>query len=409
MFKTKVIYPHFNIVTAPDNIATTCVNCSFNVVATRMSQYLNKYYGIKLTVYTRIEKNSKVFVEDLFTTIITGYWSPIYSGTLYTLDTPFVATTYYLNPNHIPKYIHTTSLWNYVVAQYLGINADITPRGVDDDIASDVYQRITEMEKKIGVNNVKKYEVMALLTGVPGVKYKNHRLVHDVLKKLGIREKSLLICDEPYCDKKTWSLSTRDVYTLMAQSKLFITLSETEGFGIPPTEAMAVGTPVVHFDTVFVSAPFSSCNDPAVINDNPGIVDKEQCSLLTANIDDAVKKAWNAIAESRKRVSVISVEIPHIDVPYDSDVIHFPVPVIKHRLVEANHQPNKYYYSSVYNEDDVVNAVKEALMTVNSMSDDEVLEMQEQLHHYAERRFYHKAWLNRLLKFVVTEQWQAVR
>lgn len=69
--------------------------------------------------------------------------------------------------------------------------------------------------------------------------------------------RTLKICDREWCDVKSFSLSAEQLYDYMRQSKRIIWLSESEGFGLPPAEAMSVGTPAIRFGNHYTGAPFT--------------------------------------------------------------------------------------------------------------------------------------------------------
>jgi glycosyltransferase involved in cell wall biosynthesis len=61
------------------------------------------------------------------------------------------------------------------------------------------------------------------------------------MEALNLHKRSLLNCDVRFVG----SVSDRDLATLYRGASVYLSMSDHEGFGIPPVEAMAMGIPVV--------------------------------------------------------------------------------------------------------------------------------------------------------------------
>jgi hypothetical protein len=70
---------------------------------------------------------------------------------------------------------------------------------------------------------------------------KNLTLIDEVTRQFGVRDKTIIIGNMGNPDYRTFSLTEDFKYMLYARAKFFLALSKSEGFGIPPIEAMAVG------------------------------------------------------------------------------------------------------------------------------------------------------------------------
>jgi hypothetical protein len=127
--------------------------------------------------------------------------------------------------------VYTTSRWN---ARLLPRVDDVIPRFVDVDLARKFW------------GQEKKYLFVVIANTDEEVDHKNVLLSHQLLSRLGIREKSVIVANSVVADYPSFSLTEEEKYRLLAQSYFYLALSGSEGFGLPPVEAMAVGTPPVY-------------------------------------------------------------------------------------------------------------------------------------------------------------------
>jgi hypothetical protein len=70
---------------------------------------------------------------------------------------------------------------------------------------------------------------------------KNLILIDEITREFNVRNKTIIIGNMGNPDFHTFSLTEEEKYTLYARAKFFLALSKSEGFGLPPIEAMAVG------------------------------------------------------------------------------------------------------------------------------------------------------------------------
>ncbi|MCY0875569.1 MAG: glycosyltransferase, partial [Firmicutes bacterium] len=256
-----------------------------------------------------------------------------------------------------------TSQWNADILTKLGIDNAIVPRAIDDDYAVKYFNKIvvnnndddsvidrkfnvsgdiTAVTSNVATTNVigdvtdnKKYDVVAIMTGSSDG-HKNEQLLLKILDALHLRKTSFLVCALPQCDAKPFSLTDDEKYELLSQSRLFAWLSESEGFGIPPVEAMSVGTPVVHFDSIYVNTPL-------------------------------------------------------VNAP-----IHFPLSVHGFKKRESPTVHGKYFASPVYDFDEIVSEFKDALSVATSLT----VKDRIALHEYVMRNYSHKVILPELKKYM---------
>lgn len=102
------------------------------------------------------------------------------------------------------------------------------------------------------------------------LKDKYYLQIYDEIKKSGLEEKTVFID----------FVSDRDLPILYSGAEIFIYPSLYEGFGLPPLEAMACGTPAISSNATSL---------PEVIDDSGILVD----STKPSEIKDAVEKLLN--------------------------------------------------------------------------------------------------------------------
>ncbi len=132
--------------------------------------------------------------------------------------------------------MYVTSKWNKELVESVGGHVDdIVPRVVDIHIA----------EKTIAT---KKHDFVVIANTDKSVDHKNVLLTHKLLVDMNLRRRAVIVSNLDVADIKVFSLSEDDKYKLLAESRFYLALSGSEGFGLPPVEAMAVGTIPIYLD-----------------------------------------------------------------------------------------------------------------------------------------------------------------
>lgn len=100
------------------------------------------------------------------------------------------------------------------------------------------------------------------------------------LKIIGIDDASVFATDKSILDSITcykYIKSNEDMHKLIGEAKLFLFLSEIEGFGFPPVEAMELGVPVI----------CSNCSSlPEVVGDAAVLVDPKDYNAVGQAISE---------------------------------------------------------------------------------------------------------------------------
>jgi hypothetical protein len=216
------------------------------------------------------------------------------------VDTKFNAN----NLSHVEKEqfphakIFTTSKWNAELLQKSGNHVDgIIPRFVDVETARKYW------------NEPKKYYFIVIASTDKEVDHKHVHLSHELLKKLGVRERSILVANTSESDYPVFSLTEDQKFKLLAQSHFYLALSGSEGFGLPPVEAMAVGTIPVYLNAHAFSEwlhgiPIRASEKREVVTS------KLYMDLYTPDINDALEKMKYALSiKNDKEYKEMSNEI----------------------------------------------------------------------------------------------------
>ena len=114
-----------------------------------------------------------------------------------------------------------------------------------DGILRPPYNLIAEEERKI---NIKKEYLFVIVGAEPKdgkVIRKRIEYTVNILREMGLRKHTKVVSNVSDYDIPVFSLETKDLYRLLHKSYFYISLSKTEGFGMPLMEAMSVGVPAV--------------------------------------------------------------------------------------------------------------------------------------------------------------------
>ncbi len=201
-----------------------CVSCSYYVQLQVLSRYASYKLVPVLMSPTRVNISETVFFYNAF-----KHHHEL-DGVVW-VDTKFNVRI--ANDEFPHAKIYTTSKWN---AELLPRVDAVIPRVVDVELARKFW------------GESKKYDFVVIASTDKEVDHKHVRLSHKLLKRLGVRERSVIVANADVADYRAFSLSEEEKYKLLAQSYFYLALSGSEGFGLPPVEAMAVGTIPVYLN-----------------------------------------------------------------------------------------------------------------------------------------------------------------
>jgi len=125
-----------------------------------------------------------------------------------------------------------SSYWNYVMFSKVGIK----PKAV-------IKRHIKPL-----FPNVKKDKLFVTLGESRFFDRKNLTLVDEATREFNVRDKTIIVGNMGNPDYRTFELTEEQKYTLYARTKFFLALSKSEGFGIPPIEAMALGVVPIYLN-----------------------------------------------------------------------------------------------------------------------------------------------------------------
>lgn len=201
-------------------IYTQCKNCNYEWVVDQTIYYMKKYHDIVLT--KTYFKPARVYVGDC-----DAIFNTTYDGIAW-CDTPSDVT---VKPPESLKVI-TTSMWLKEHIEKKGIRVEqVIPRGTNDEMA----------RKHVNFDFNARRGYIVIARNLP------YKRINETLKMFeGKRKELTLISDHPDTDFDFFSLSEDIKYYLLSHALFYIAVSETEGFDIPPVEAMSVGTPLIY-------------------------------------------------------------------------------------------------------------------------------------------------------------------
>ena len=158
------------------------------------------------------------------------------------LDTPLELD------REVPDYkgkIYVSSQWNAEMLRGHGVHVDgIVPKPVNDGVALKYVDTVKDVDFVMIGGNIRVKETK-WFRDAPYVYVDNGYVVYD---RKGVKlykvlpGKKVLVSDDSFADYPLYSLNEEEKYKLLARSRFYLALSHAEGFGIPPVEAMSVGT-----------------------------------------------------------------------------------------------------------------------------------------------------------------------
>jgi glycosyltransferase involved in cell wall biosynthesis len=132
----------------------------------------------------------------------------------------------------------------YTTSEYVkGLIKDITHV---DGILKPPYNLVAEQVQK---EDVKKEYLFAIVGAEPkGGKVVRKRIEYTVnmIREMGLRKPTKVISNVGDYDISAFTLDVKDLYRLLHKSYFYVSLSKSEGFGMPLMEAMSVGVPAVY-------------------------------------------------------------------------------------------------------------------------------------------------------------------
>jgi glycosyltransferase involved in cell wall biosynthesis len=196
-------------------ITPSCKNCSYYYVA--------KYIGEELGfVYPYDYYKTSVIICHCFDPLVTPI--PLLKP-LYWCDTQYFESRAYLFKQRVKMIVPTK--WNYELMKNYANVLGVVPRCIKSPYKS--YN--------------KEYDYVIFATDM------ERKNVGLVLKH--IKGKYIAIC--PECPIKPFTLTQEQKFEILGKARLLVWLVNSESPGMPPIEAMSVGTAVLYTDSPYVN------------------------------------------------------------------------------------------------------------------------------------------------------------
>jgi len=115
-----------------------------------------------------------------------------------------------------------------------------------DGVLRPPYNLIADQERTAGVE--KEYLFVVVGAEPKGGKVVRKRIEYtvNVLREMGLRKLTKVVSNVGDYDVHTFTLDVKELYRLLHKSYFYVSLSKSEGFGMPLMEAMSVGVPAVY-------------------------------------------------------------------------------------------------------------------------------------------------------------------
>jgi len=115
-----------------------------------------------------------------------------------------------------------------------------------DGVLRPPYNLVADQERTAGVE--KEYLFAVVGAEPKGGKVVRKRIEYtvNVLREMGLRKLTKVVSNVGDYDVHTFTLDVKELYRLLHKSYFYVSLSKSEGFGMPLMEAMSVGVPAVY-------------------------------------------------------------------------------------------------------------------------------------------------------------------
>jgi len=206
-----------------------CRECSFYYFFQNVKQRF-KYYKLTQSLMSPTYFNitdAKLFLEAL---------SRVYRDKpmILWLDTPYL----------VESGCNMKKAKVYVTSEYVkGLIGHITHV---DDVLRPPYNLVAEQERRASVDKEYLFTIVGAEPTKREIIRKRVGYTVNMLREMGLRRKIKVVSNVGDYDIPVFTLHVRDLYRLLHRSYFYVSLSKTEGFGIPLMEAMSVGVPAVY-------------------------------------------------------------------------------------------------------------------------------------------------------------------
>lgn len=153
---------------------------------------------------------------------------------LFWFDTPAYRVNSLFFMERHRKYILANTRWTAsTLYRSYGVNADVLPYPITPPDLELLPPAEKEGFVSVGRNHL--------------FDRKNMGLLHTVFQEMNLRRYLTLVTNESFADIRT-TYSLQNKWELFRRAKFYVAMSRVEGQGLPPIEAMAMGTPVIYLN-----------------------------------------------------------------------------------------------------------------------------------------------------------------
>jgi len=181
-----------------------------------------------------------------------------------------------------------------------------------NDILRPPYNLVAEQERK---EDVKKEYLFVIVGAEPkGGKIIRKRIEYttNIIREMGLRKITKIVSNVGDYDIRVFTLDVKELYRLLHKSYFYVSLSKSEGFGLPLMEAMSVGVPAVYvnaysYKEFAVGIPIDPYD---VIVEEAGTWRMENYLIKDNDVREALKEARECVIRKScyEDLSVKSIE-----------------------------------------------------------------------------------------------------
>jgi len=179
----------------------------------------------------------------------------------------------------------------YVTSEYVkGLIKHITHV---DGVLRPPYNLVAEQERRASVDKEYMFTIVGAEPREGRIIRKRVGYTVNTLTKMGLRRSTKVISNVGDYDIPVFTLHVKDLYRILHRSYFYISLSKSEGFGLPLMEAMSVGVPAVYvnaysYKEFAVGIPIDPYD---VVIEKHGVWRMENYLIKDNDVREAIKEA----------------------------------------------------------------------------------------------------------------------
>jgi len=179
----------------------------------------------------------------------------------------------------------------YVTSEYVkGLIKHLTHV---DGVLRPPYNLVAEQERRASVEKGYLFTIVGAEPTKRKIIRKRVEYTVNILREMGLRKSTKVVSNVGDYNIPVFTLHVKDLYRLLHRSYFYVSLSKTEGFGMPLMEAMSVGVPAVYvnaysYKEFAVGIPIDPYD---VVIEEHGVWKMENYLIKDNDVREALKEA----------------------------------------------------------------------------------------------------------------------